>query len=164
MTKQSLSLCTLIFMPHLPSPFGLPWWISGKRNPPANAGDMSSIPGLGRSPGEGNSYPLRYSCLGNPVDRGAWWATVHGVARVGHASATLQQQLSWFIWSNVNDRIPTSPPAPCSIQVLHRSICPVLSPSHFWSLFPRGPFQSERESSACIYLENQCCAKYWNSS
>ena len=57
-TKQSLSLYTLIFMPHLPSPFGLPWWISGKRNPPANAGDTGSIPGLGRSPGEGNSYPL----------------------------------------------------------------------------------------------------------
>ena len=46
-----------------------------------NAGDLSSIPGLGRSPGEENGYPLQYSCLGNPMDRGAWWATVHGVAR-----------------------------------------------------------------------------------
>ena len=47
---------------------------------PANAGDTGdtgSIPGLGRSPGEGNGNPLRYSCLENPVDRGAWWATVH---------------------------------------------------------------------------------------
>ena len=40
-----------------------------------------SIPGPGRSPGEGNGHPLQYSCLGNPMDRGAWWATVHGVAK-----------------------------------------------------------------------------------
>ena len=48
---------------------------------PANAGDAGAIPGLGRSPGEGNSNPLQYSCLGNPMDRGAWWATVHGIAK-----------------------------------------------------------------------------------
>ena len=46
-----------------------------------NAGDLGLIPGLGRSPGEGNSYPLQYSCLENPMDGGAWWATVHGVAK-----------------------------------------------------------------------------------
>ena len=45
-----------------------------------NAGDLGSISGLGRSPGEGNGNPLQYFCLENPVDRGAWWATVHGVA------------------------------------------------------------------------------------
>ena len=45
-----------------------------------NAGDLGSIPGLGRSPGEGNGNPLQYSSLENPMDRGAWWATVHGVA------------------------------------------------------------------------------------
>ena len=44
-----------------------------------NAGDPGSIPGLGRCPGEGNGYPLQYSCLENPMDRGAWWATVHGI-------------------------------------------------------------------------------------
>ena len=49
-------------------------------NPPDNSGDAGSIPGSGRSPGEGNGNPLQYSCLGNPMDRGAWWATVHGVA------------------------------------------------------------------------------------
>ena len=48
------------------------------KNLPANVGDMGSIPGLGRSPGEGNGNPLQYSCLGNPMDRGAWWATVRG--------------------------------------------------------------------------------------
>ena len=46
-----------------------------------NAGDPGSIPGLGRSPGEGNGNPLQYSCLENPTDRGAWWATVHGFAK-----------------------------------------------------------------------------------
>ena len=51
------------------------------KNPPASAGDTGSIPELGRSPGEGNDKPLQYFHLGNPMDRGAWWATVHGVAK-----------------------------------------------------------------------------------
>ena len=46
-----------------------------------NAGDVGLIPGLGRSPGEGNGNPLQYSCLENPMDRRAWWATVHGIAK-----------------------------------------------------------------------------------
>ena len=50
------------------------------KNLPASAGDVGSIPGLGRSPGEGHSNPLQYSCLGYPTDRGAWQATVNGVA------------------------------------------------------------------------------------
>ena len=53
-----------------------------------NEGDLGSIPGLGRSPGKGNDNPLQYPSLENPMDRGAWWATVHGVARVGHDLAT----------------------------------------------------------------------------
>jgi len=54
------------------------------KNPPANAGDtrdMGSIPGWGRSPEGGNGNPLQYSFLENPMDRGAWWTTVHGVAK-----------------------------------------------------------------------------------
>ena len=51
------------------------------KNLPANAEDVDSIPGSGRSPGEGNGNTIKYSCLGNPMDRGAWWATVHGVAK-----------------------------------------------------------------------------------
>ena len=51
------------------------------KNPPANAGDVGSLPCSGRSHGEGYGYPLQYSCLGNPMDRGAWQATVHGVAK-----------------------------------------------------------------------------------
>ena len=52
------------------------------KNPPANAGDTGSIPGSGRCPAEGNGNSFQCSCLGNPMDRGAWWATVHGVIRV----------------------------------------------------------------------------------
>ena len=62
-------------------PYGLPWWLSGKESA-YNAGDTrdtSMIPGLRRSPGEGNGYPLQYSCLGNPMDRGMWQVTVHEV-------------------------------------------------------------------------------------
>ena len=51
------------------------------KNPPANAGDSGSIPGLRRSPGEGNGYPLQYSCLENPMDRGALLAIVRGVTK-----------------------------------------------------------------------------------
>ena len=58
---------------------GLPWWLSSKKSA-CNAGDVGFILGLGRSPGEGNDYPLPYSCLGNLMDRGDWRATVHGFA------------------------------------------------------------------------------------
>ena len=58
--------------------------LKGKRqlkNPPANAGDTGSILGPGRSSGEGNGYPLQCFCLGNPMERGIWWATAHGDAK-----------------------------------------------------------------------------------
>ena len=48
---------------------------------PASAGDVGSVSGLGRAPGEGNGYPLRYPCLGDPMDRGAWGAIVLGVTK-----------------------------------------------------------------------------------
>ena len=57
------------------------------KNLPANAGgarDVCFIPGLGRSPGVGNGNPLQCSCLENSMDRGAWWATVYGVTKIGH--------------------------------------------------------------------------------
>ena len=59
---------------------GLPWWLRWL-SISYNAGDMGSIPGSGRSPGEGNGNPLQYSCLENPMDRRAWQVTVHGVAK-----------------------------------------------------------------------------------
>ena len=67
---------------------------SDSKESTCNAGNVGSIPGLGRPPGEGNGNPLQYSCLENPLDRGAWWATVHGVARVGYDWATDTQRLT----------------------------------------------------------------------
>ena len=61
---------------HLGSPGG-----AVVKNPLVNAGDTGWFPGSGRSPGGGNGNPLQYSCLENPMDRGAWWATVLGVAK-----------------------------------------------------------------------------------
>ena len=66
---------------------GFPHSSVGKESD-CNAGDPGPIPGLGRYPGEGNGNPLQYSCLENPMDREAWWATVNGVTRVGHNLAT----------------------------------------------------------------------------
>ena len=61
---------------------GFPWWLRGKGSAcnAGDTGDTDSIPQLGRSSGGRNGNPLHYSCQGNPMDRGAWWATVHGVA------------------------------------------------------------------------------------
>ena len=59
---------------------GFPGGSDGKESA-CNSGDLDSIPGLGRSPGEGNAYSLQYSCLENSMDRGPWQAAVHGVAK-----------------------------------------------------------------------------------
>ena len=59
---------------------GFPGGSDGKESA-CNAGDLGLIPGLGRFPGERNGYPFQYSCLENPMDRGAWWVAVHGVAK-----------------------------------------------------------------------------------
>ena len=76
--------------------FGFPCSSVGKE-PACNAGDPGSIPGLERSPGEGNGNPLQYSCLENPKDRGAWWTAVHGVARIGHNLPAKAQPQYWLI-------------------------------------------------------------------
>ena len=60
---------------------GLPGWLSVIQKRPAKAGVIGLIPESERSPGEGTGNPLQYSCLGNPMDRGTWWATVHGVTK-----------------------------------------------------------------------------------
>ena len=71
--------------------FDFPGGSEGKASA-CNAGDPGSTPGSGRSPGEGNGNPLQYSCLENPTDGGAWWATVHGVTKS-------QKQLSNLIFT-----------------------------------------------------------------
>ena len=70
---------------------GLPWWLSGKESA-RKSGDSDLIPGLERSPGEGNGNPLQYSCLGNSMNGGAWWATGHGIAKQHNHEAKQQQQ------------------------------------------------------------------------
>ena len=68
----------------------LPWWLSGKESA-CSAGEVGLIPGSGPSPGEGNGNPRRDSCLGNPMDRGAWWVySPWGCKRVRHNLATKQ--------------------------------------------------------------------------
>ena len=64
---------------HLDNGIGLPWWLRGKESA-CNTGDTGLIPGLRRSPGGGHGNPFQYSFLENPMDGGAWWAAVHGVA------------------------------------------------------------------------------------
>ena len=75
---------------------GLPWWLSGKESAcrAGAIGDTDSIPGSGRSSREGHGNPLQYSCLENLMDRGPWWATVHGVTK----NRTQLQQLSMHTW------------------------------------------------------------------
>ena len=81
---------------------GFPGGSDGKESA-CNEGDPGSIPGLGRSPGEGNGYPLQYSCLENSMDRGAWWATVHGVTKS-------QTRLSDFQFTmGLNAPLPQAP-------------------------------------------------------
>jgi hypothetical protein len=66
---------------------------------PANAGDVGLVPGLGRYFGEGNGNPLPYSCLENPMDRGAWWAPGHGVAKESDVTERLN-----------NNKVTSEPP------------------------------------------------------
>ena len=80
-----------------PGSLGLPWWFPGKE-PAGQAGDASSIPGLGRSPREGNVYPLQCSFLENPMDTGAWWA-VHGLATEQHQPWSLK---FFKLWKRIN--------------------------------------------------------------
>ena len=89
---------------------GSPPSLVGKE-PACNAGDLGSLPGTGRSPGEGNSNPLQYSCLENPMDRGAWCTIVHGVTRVGHEWSTEQACMvsSWLLKLQFQFNVPKSP-------------------------------------------------------
>ena len=65
-------------------------------NPLADAGDADLIPRLERLPGERNDNPLQYSCLGNPIDRGAWWATVHGIIKESVTAEQLNISPLWY--------------------------------------------------------------------
>ena len=106
----------------------------------ANAGNvrnMGSIPGSGRSPEEGNGSPLQYSCLENPTDRGAWWATVHGVAKswtqlkrlsmhIAHTQSVLLIPSSGLQWASLMAQMVKNPPA------MQETWVPSLSGKFFW--------------------------------
>ena len=108
------------FPPGQSSPFlqgrrGLPRWLTGKEFA-YSAGDTGSLPGPGRSPGEGNGNPLQYSQLENPMHREAWWVTVHWGTRVGHnletATATAKSLQSCPILCDAIDGSPPGSPVP----------------------------------------------------
>jgi len=75
--------------------FGIPWWLRCKESA-CSVRDLGSDPGWGRSPGEGNGNPLQYSCLENPMDRGAWWDTVHRFAKESDTTERLIQTYTFI--------------------------------------------------------------------
>ena len=106
------------------------------KNPPVNTGDSGSIPGSRRSHGQGNGNPVQYFGLGNPIDRGVWWAIVHGVAKEdGYDLVTRQQQIfcQYFIQSN---------PSICRIEVKR------FLPTHRTHLRPSKTKTPERRDAA----------------
>ena len=117
-------LTFLLFCCLLPVPAGLPWWFSSKECP-CNAvdADTVSIPGWGRYSGGGHGNPLQYSCLENPMDRGAWLAVIHRLAKS-------QTGVKWL------RRMHMPIPASCSIVEINStgqgsvSVCPLMHLTH----------------------------------
>ena len=126
-----------------------------------NVGDLGSIPGSGRSPGEGNGNSLQYSCLENPIDGGAWWATVHGSQRVRHDWGT---SLSLSLIAQIAPTLATGSPFCC--------FCVPLTNSHnFGSLaLPYFLAQGDVPDSSCMFQDtaldsaispSSSCHFYW---
>ena len=114
------------------------------KNPPANAGGDGLIPGSGRSPGGGNGNPLQYSCLENPVDRGAWWATVHGVAETWTwlSSSSL---LASTGCAHVKQTLTLLPPVVISFFLL-------LNLANFWN----------KQSTSVVFSFSRALLMLWN--
>jgi len=137
---------------------GLPWWLSSKESAcsAGDAGAMGSIPGSGRSPGGGNGSLLQYSCLENPMDGGAWWATVNGITESDTTEATEYSTAHRYVPSLSNlPPIPATPSHPSvvtepqvELPVLYRSfplaICFIYGNAYVSTLFsqfiPPSPF------------------------
>ena len=139
---------------------GLPWWLSGKESAP-NAGDLGSIPGSGRSPGEGNDNPLQYSCLENPMDRGAWQATESHMNELLMLSLSFHETKVSVQLSSVTQSCPTlcdpknySTPGlpvhdqfPEFTQTHVHQVGDAIQPSHpLSSPFPPAPNPSQHQS------------------
>ena len=100
------------------------------KSSPANAGDMGSIPGSGRSPREGNGSPLQYSCLGNPTDRGAWRVTAHVVTKESDTTEQLNNNKRYINTFQVNNVLKIKM-INCSELNLTQSLCNTV-----WNIFP----------------------------
>ena len=120
---KSLFLFSFFLFWPLTIVYGLPGWHQWPGNPPANAVDLGSIPGSRRSPGEGNGNPFQYSCLGNPMYRGAWQATVHGIAKSLKAH-------NWSVWAHPQALLCTQVHIfPSFMPCLFLYLCPYIIPS-----------------------------------
>ena len=97
------------------------------KNWTANAGDSGSFPGWRRSPEEGNGNPPQYSCLGNPMDRGTWWATFQGVEK--------ESDMTWWLTNNNTYNVALV----SAIQWSESALCKQISPSSWDSLSPQDP-------------------------
>ena len=137
-----------------------------------NAGDLGSIRGLGRSPGEGNGNPLQYSCLENPMDGGTWWATVHRVAKsrtrlsdfthsLTHARSLvacgikpLTRDRTWAPCIGRLESYPTGPPAKSHDMLLERNSKQLYQKvSRFYTFIKHKQFQFSRMNK----VENETC-------
>ena len=94
--------CNLNYFISYCGPSGLPWLLKGNEST-CSAADTGSIPGSGRPSREGNSNPLQYSCLENPMDRGAWWATVHEVEKswTRLSNSTTVTPMALIVWTRL---------------------------------------------------------------
>ena len=116
----------------MPTPtqnLGLPLWLSSTESV-CSVRDPGSIPGLGRSLGEGNGKPLQYSCLGNPMDRGAWWATVY--QSMGHSPWGLKElnKTEHSVHTQVESSLITVGGADLSEVCIHMAFCILVQMAH----------------------------------
>ena len=124
---------------------GPPWWLSGKEST-CNTGDTSSIPGWGRSPRERNGNPLQYSCLGNPMDRGAWQAIVHGITKESDTTWQLNNNNDWRISSDNGYLTREAKQLDPLLRLHHRKSWLKKSPLNHWCC-PPTPWLSPVEAS-----------------
>ena len=147
--NQSLPLY-LLSVNETPAPVRFPGGSEGKELA-WNAGDLGSIAGLGRFPGEGHGNPLQYPCLENPMDRGAWWATVHGVAK---SRTWLNDQVALFISCDDLPYPPSAPPQPRGDSSTQLSLHLVpLSLTQLVNLDPNHLISTYAVSSYFLYLQ-----------